>query len=346
MKGDGHLTKDNSYRYVTYSYKLANDVQELALKCGFVSSICKHGDGYVVVITNGKDNRNESLLNHDGYKSITTIKYDGNIYCCEVPNHIIYVKRNGRACWSGNSRGCSWGKCAFCCQYWTIGSRVRYRSAQNIVDELAQVKEKYGISGAMFFDDEFLSNKKRLKEFCKLVKPLDIKWRCLSRVESIDDKIVPIMADAGCVEIAVGIESADQKILDNINKHIDIIKAEKACEIIKNNGIDLKELFIIGLPGESKESIQKIDEFVERTQPYDIDFTVLSVFPGSSIWNNPKNYDIKFNKECKAWYKGIPGHYESICKVSTSSLSFEELVEARNMLEKKYKPTIKLMEKL
>lgn len=244
------------------------------------------------------------------------------------------------------ARGCSWGKCAFCCQYWTIGSRVRYRSAQNIVDEIAQVKEKYGISGAMIFDDEFVHHKRRLKDFCKLIKPLDIKWRCLSRVESIDDKIVPIMADAGCVEIAVGIESADQKILDNINKHIDIIKAEKACEIIKNNGIDLKELFIIGLPGETKESIQKIDEFVERTQPSDIDFTILSVFPGSNIWNNPKNYDVKFNKECKAWYKGIPGHYESICKISTSGLSFEELVEARNMLEKKYKPTVKLMEKL
>jgi len=243
------------------------------------------------------------------------------------------------------SRGCSWGKCAFCCQYWSIGSKIRYRSAKNIVNEIQQVQEKYGISGAMFFDDEFVHNKRRLKEFCKLIKPLDIKWRCLSRIESIDEKTVSMMAKSGCVEIAIGIESADQDILNNINKNIDVNKAEEACKIIKDAGIDLKELFIVGLPGESHESIQKMDDFVARTQPYDIDFTCLSIFPGSNIWNNPQNYDIQFNKHCKAWYKGIPGNYNTICKISTSKLSFEEIVNARDDLEKKYKPYEKLLKK-
>jgi len=242
--------------------------------------------------------------------------------------------------------GCSWGRCSFCSQYQLPGSHVRYRSAQNIVDEIKQIQEKYDIFGFMFFDDTFLSNKKRLKEFCKLVTPLDISWRALSRIESINEHILPMLKESGCVEIAVGIESADSQILNTINKNIDIVKAEKVCNMISDAGIDLKELFIVGLPGESHESLQKMDEFVERTQPFDVDFTLLSVFPGSDIWEHPEKYDIKFNKNCKSHYKGKPGEYLSkVCKISTSKISFEELIEWREKLERKYKSKEKLMVK-
>ncbi len=90
-----------------------------------------------------------------------------------------------------------------------------------------------------------------------------------------------------------------------------------------------------------------MDEFVERTSPDDVDFTILSVFPGSDIWNNPEKYDIQFNKKCRSHYKGIPGKYiTDVCKISTSKISFEELVEWREKLESKYKPKEKLMVKL
>jgi len=240
------------------------------------------------------------------------------------------------------SKGCSYGKCAFCCRT-TKG--VRYRSAQNIYDEIKLVQDKYGISGAMFFDDEFVSNKKRLKEFCELVAPLKIKWRCLSRISSIDAKIVPIMKGAGCVEIGLGIESADPKILKNITKGIKIDDAKKAVKLIQSWGIRVKELFIIGLPGENEESIRKVFKFVERSKPYDVDFTILGVFPGSDIHKNPENYDIKFNPKCHGWYKGIPGQYTNLCKINTSSLSFDEIVKARDELEKKFKPESKLIRK-
>lgn len=240
------------------------------------------------------------------------------------------------------SRGCSWGKCSFCSRY-TNG--IRYRSAQNIFDEVKQIKEKYGISGFMFFDDELPHNKKRLKEFCKLVTPLDIKWRCLARVDSLNANTIHTMQDAGMVEIALGIESADQEILKNINKNIDIYHAEKICHLIRECHIDLKELFIIGLPGESPESIEAIDKFVEVTRPSDVDFTLLSVYPGSDIYNHPEKYDIKFNKKCKAWYKGKPKEYNNVCTISTSKMSFEDIVKARNYLEEKYKPKEKLMSK-
>jgi len=244
------------------------------------------------------------------------------------------------------SRGCSWGKCVFCCKYQLPGSKVRYRSAENVIKEIVEIKEKYNINSFVFFDDEFVSNKRRLKEFCELVTPLNIKWRCLSRVESLNKKIISIMSEAGCIEIAVGIESADPEILNIIDKNIEIENAEKVCNMIKSAGINLKELFIIGLPGESHESLQKMDDFVERTQPFDVDFTVLSVFPGSDIYENSEKYDLKFNKKCRSHYKGIPGEYShTVCRISTSKLTFDEIIEWREKLEKKYKPYEKLMKK-
>lgn len=236
------------------------------------------------------------------------------------------------------SRGCSYGKCAFCCR---MTNGVRYRSAKNIYEEVMLVKRKYNIKGAMFFDDEFTANQKRLIEFCDLIKDEGIKWRCMSRVNSINDKIVSEMRKAGCIEVGIGIESADPKILRTISKGIKIERAKKAIKTLKDNGIRVKTFFILGLPGESKESIRLLDKFIEKTKPDDVDLTVLSVMPGSDIYNHPEKYDIKFNPHCKAWYKGKPGEYAKVCRISTSNLSFEEIVNARDELERKYKPVIR-----
>lgn len=240
------------------------------------------------------------------------------------------------------SRGCSWGKCAFCSRFFR--EKVRYRSAQNIVNEIKEVKEKYGIVGAMFFDDEFLSNKKRLKELCKLIKPLNIKWRCLCRIESISNEIIKLIKDAGCIGISVGIESGDQRILNIVSKNITIEKAKNAIKILKDNNLYFKEFIIVGLPGEDLESIKNTDKFINETKPYDIDISVFCVLPGSDIWDNMEKYDIKFNKNCRGWYKGNSSKYHKVCPVSTSKLTFDQILKARDELENKYKPKSKIME--
>jgi len=230
--------------------------------------------------------------------------------------------------------GCSYGRCAFCCRT-TKG--VRYRSAKNLYKEIKLVKERYGIRGAMIFDDEFTANHERLIEFCNLIKNEDIEWRCFSRVTSINNEIAKIMKTAGCVEVAVGIESADEQILKNITKGIKIEHAKQCVKILKKNGIRVKELFIIGLPGEHKGSIQKIDKFVAETEPDDVDFTILCVYPGCNIYKHPDRYDIRFNPTCRSWYKGIKGNYDKVCPIRTSRMDFKEILNARDMLEQKYK---------
>jgi len=240
-----------------------------------------------------------------------------------------------------SSRGCSYGKCAFCCKYWR--GKVRYRSAQNIYEEIKYIKETYKIDGVAFFDDDLLSNKKRIVEICNLIKTLNIKWRCLSRVSSLNENIINIIASAGCEEIALGIESADQDILNKVSKNINIIKAKKIIKLLKNYNIRVKELFIVGLPGESRESLKKMEKFIQETQPYDIDLTIFSPFPGSDIYINSHKYDIKFNPKCKGFYKGIKGKYSNACEISTSHLTFEEILQLRDEIEDRNKPKWKVM---
>ncbi len=239
-----------------------------------------------------------------------------------------------------SSRGCAYNKCAFCSRVW---KGVRYRSAQNLVDEIVQVQKKYNINGAVFFDDEFLNNKKRLEKFCDLIKPYNIKWRCLARVTSINDKTLSIISNSGCTGISVGIESGDQRILDTISKGITVEKAVLACKMIKDYGLNLKEFIIIGLPGETHKSIENTDKFIFDTKPNDIDVSILSVLPGSDIWKNPDKYDIKFKKNCHKFWKSLKNEYPNICPISTSQLSFEEILKARDDIENKYKSKEKMM---
>jgi len=240
-----------------------------------------------------------------------------------------------------SSRGCSYGKCAFCCKYWSGG--VRYRSAMNIYEEIRHVQNEYDINGAAFFDDDLLSNKPRIYELCRLIKPLDIKWRCLSRVSSLNKKIIESITNAGCEEIALGVESGDQNILNNVSKNINLDKAKNIIKLLKDYNVRVKELFIIGLPGENEESLYNTEKFIQETEPYDIDLTIFSPFPGSDIYNNKDNYDIEFNPKCKGFYKAMKGNYSNACRISTSNLTFEKIVKARDDIELRNKPEHKVM---
>jgi radical SAM superfamily enzyme YgiQ (UPF0313 family) len=90
------------------------------------------------------------------------------------------------------------------------------------------------------------------------------------------------------------------------------------------------------LPGESKDTLRETETLLDLVKPYDVDFSILQVMPGSDIYKNPENYDIIIeNKDDCIWYKGIPGKY--FCNIKTSNLDSNELIEARDRLEAKFK---------
>lgn len=230
------------------------------------------------------------------------------------------------------SRGCPYN-CAFCS---SIYNRVRLHSAEYVINEIKEI-QRLGFSGLMFFDDIFILNKTRLFKICEYLKKEQIVWRCFVRSDLASREIMKIMAKSGCKEIGIGVETGSQKILDIVNKGTTVEQNTKTIEVARKYGIRSKAFIIIGLPGESKETINETEQFLEKTKPDELDITLYVPFPNTHIVNNPSMYDIKFNEGDlrKAYFKGIPGHYHSM--VSTSSLSAEEIVKARDRLEKRFK---------
>lgn len=237
-------------------------------------------------------------------------------------------------------RGCPY-RCSYCESPLMGGFKVRFRSPESIVAEAKQVIENYGLDGMMFFDDEFNLDYTRTRKICKLLKPLNVKFRCFAVAGKADENLLRDMKEAGCVEVAVGFESGSDKILKNIKKPATRALNMKFIQTAKKVGLKIKAFMIIGLPGESWETIKETEEFLKEAKLDDMNFNILQVYPGSFIHQSPDEYDISYTEDWeKTWASSQPGNYEKLIQVSTSSMTSEEIVKARNYLEYKFKPQL------
>ena len=235
------------------------------------------------------------------------------------------------------SRGCPFG-CYFCSNN-AWGKSVRMRSADNIYEELKVLRDVYHYGAFMFWDDTMTLNNSRMRKICDLIKSLGVLYRCNIRSDTVDLDMLKRMKDSGCVEVAIGIESGSQRILDTVNKGESVERNMEAVMNCHRAGLRVKGFMIIGLPGENRESIKETQDFLDEAELDDVDFSVYSPFPGSYIYLNADKFDLSFHDDYESsWYKGIPGKYK--CLVSTSGLSSDEIVEIRDAMEKRYKRTM------
>lgn len=235
-----------------------------------------------------------------------------------------------------SSRGCPYG-CTYCFKG-IFGRRYRIRSAENVVDELEQVKNKFGINSFYFIDDLFTFDKKRVFEIVRLIQKrgLNLTWQCLSRVDQVTPQMLKEMRKAGCNRIHFGIESGNEKILKAINKQITIGQVKKAIKWCKKVGIYSKGYFMIGLPGDDKKTIKQTIDFSVKLASLGLDeamFSLTTPFPGSALWEHvPKKKKVKFDENfSKAYYlANNPRHLKilhNLSRVSNSQL-IKAVVEA------------------
>ncbi len=147
--------------------------------------------------------------------------------------------------------------CPFQCIYCAARNRGwQARSPKNCVEELKQAKKKYGIVSFEILDDAFNVEKKRVLEFCRLVKPLKLRWICANglRADLFDEDQAKAMAVSGCDSVAFGIESVVNRVLKKVKKGETIEQIEKALDIAKKYFRSVHGFFIIGLPGSSYET--------------------------------------------------------------------------------------------
>jgi hopanoid biosynthesis associated radical SAM protein HpnJ len=190
------------------------------------------------------------------------------------------------------SRGCP-ALCTFCLWPQTLsGHAWRVRSSDNVARECRQALQYFPQAKEFFFDDDtFNIRKDRVIELCSKLKPLNFRWSCTARVNS-DYETLKAMADAGARLFIVGYESGDQQILKNIKKGATVEQAREFTRNCKKVGIRIHGDFIIGLPGETKETIQRTIEFAKELDVETIQVSIAHAFPGTEMWEqlNNKNY--------------------------------------------------------
>lgn len=194
------------------------------------------------------------------------------------------------------SRGCPF-KCAFCSSAKFYNKRITFRSLESIEEEIKQIKDNYGIYQFRVQDDTFTINKRFLKELCELLKKLNIYYRCSTRIDTIDNESMSWLYSSGCREIGIGIEVANNSVLQKIHKGITIEQAKTAMSIMRQYPIKIRQFFMIGLPYDSEETVESNINFIEETKPDNVVVGRFIPFPGSDMYDNKDQHNIRSIKD-------------------------------------------------
>lgn len=232
------------------------------------------------------------------------------------------------------SRGCPFS-CAFCSKdVWQRGARLH--SASYVLAELHSIIAQYGFDRFLFLDDLITISKKRLLALCEGIAPLGIKWRCYARADTTSTEMILAMKEAGCVEVGVGIESGSQKILDAVSKGATVERNTRFVLDCKEVGLPVNVFIMIGLPGETYETVAETRQWMESVRPDRFGFNIFAPYVGTPVYNHPERYDIRLlpMPDEKSWVKGHQGEYEAF--VETSGLSAGEILRLFNELFQYY----------
>lgn len=164
-----------------------------------------------------------------------------------------------------STRGCPY-RCTFCYQPW--GRKVRVHSVAFLVKAIQHLIDNYSIDFVSFQDDEFMTNKERVREFCEARNRHfpDLLWSCTGRANIVagNEELVKTMRNSGCTLISFGFESGSPRMLKSMNKKQTVEDMEKALEINRKYGLPVPASFIIGMPGEDEDSCQETLDFCIR----------------------------------------------------------------------------------
>jgi anaerobic magnesium-protoporphyrin IX monomethyl ester cyclase len=215
-----------------------------------------------------------------------------------------------------SSRGCPAG-CTFCIKHVSYQYGVRVRSAEKIMEELWILK-KLGVSNIHMYADLFTVNREQVMELCRLMieQKIGMKWTCNSRIDYVDEEMLQQMYKAGCWYISWGLESANPDILKHAHKGITPEKARQALLWSHKAGIKNWGYFIIGLPGETEETIQQTIAYA-KALPLDIAlFHIAAPYPGTPFFfevvkegwfrKGTRWEQVDMDKETVLDYPGLP----------------------------------------
>lgn len=213
------------------------------------------------------------------FPALHVLSFEDYNFQLSVPGH-----KSLRAAPVLSSRGCPF-RCNFCATSKVWGSKWRFRSPENILTEIEQLKRTYDLEAIWFVDDNFNASSKRLLSICqKLVESkLDLKWVCNIRVDNVKREHLESMAEAGCVSVEFGAESGSQRILDKIvRKGITVQQVRDVDQWCDELGIVTDAQFIISHPTETLDEAKETVNLMKSLKGKPT-LQVLKIYPGTEI---------------------------------------------------------------
>jgi len=224
------------------------------------------------------------------------------------------------------SRGC-WGRCSFCCEPYMSRRRMRFRSPENIIDELAEIVDFHDGRPMKIFvtDPNFMGDFKIVDRFCDLLEKekLDIVFSVMTTVDSIagNPELVKKMCDNGILTYELGFESPNPRDLMEVNKGSNPDNQRKAVKILRDNGANVSGTFVIGLPGQTEEEIKQFPVYAKKIGLANAAFGIATPFPGTDFYDSLDKDGLIFEDD---WTKYDEMH--SVFKLNLlSPMRLEEL---------------------
>ena len=183
-----------------------------------------------------------------------------------------------------SSRGCPY-QCSYCDRS-VFRRSFRFNSADYIVDLLRHLYARFGIRHVNFYDDLFTFNRRRVVRFCEqlMAAGLGMTFNCAARAEHIDPDLLRLMKRAGCWMVSLGVETGDPALLAKHRSHADLEMIRERIGWIKRAGMRAKGLFMLGLPGETEQTIERSIAYVLSLPLDEFNLAKFTPFPGSPLY--------------------------------------------------------------
>lgn len=212
------------------------------------------------------------------------------------------------------ARGCP-NKCTYCssASFW---SKFRIRSAENVLDEIGELIEKYNLKHLSIKDDTFTVSKQRIIDVCQgmLDRGYDIKWDCYTRASVIDEPTLKLMKKAGAFGLKFGVESGSQDILNSVNKNVTLDQIKRSVKLANKLDFLTFTSFMIGLPYDNKQTIRQTINFAKELNPVAALFFITTPFPGTEFTEQAKEH---------GWLADVS--WEELNMYSSSAIRTQEL---------------------
>ncbi len=193
-----------------------------------------------------------------------------------------------------SSRGCP-ARCTYCAGS-LFGKKFRFRSAESVLDEIFHLNRTYGTTSFHFVDDAMTMDHKRIGLICEGLKRsgLNLTWSMMTRIDTVNDELLKLIAVAGCIRIDYGIESGHPETLRRIHKPHTVETVRKLVPLTASYGISSNVFFILGFPWEDTASLEETHNLMKELKPYVECFhpaiaSILIPFPGTEIYESYKD---------------------------------------------------------